>query len=228
MKLEAMFGKEWFQLMGPFLSSEEFKTLNKNLQNEIHKGYAITPSLDMVFRCFSECPLHRLHTVVLGMDPYPKLGVADGLAFSSRTSKSIPASLNHIYTAIDDDMFDRKNLTITDSFDLTRWAQQGILLMNVSLTTIVGHSGMHMHIWEPFIKFVLRRLNSSKDSLFIGILGKKASTLLPILNNPTYKIQVVEHPAAAAYGNREWAHCGLFKNMSEFQLKTNNIKINWQ
>jgi len=153
----------------------------------------ITPTRDLVFRAFSR-PLESNKVVILGQDPYPGLGVADGLAFST-SGESIPASLRNIFTEYCEDLGHPRPA----SGDISPWFLEGVLLLNTSLTTEIGSRDFHKSLgWENLIGDVMNELASRK---VVGILwgnsAKKAGTALP------YKIESA-HPSPLS------AHRGFF------------------
>lgn len=231
-KYKEFFG-DWADLFSPFLSSEEFKNINIQLRRLVVKGVEVTPSFNEIFRAFKECPLERFHTLIMGMDAYYTKNpdgslVADGIAFSAKRSIKPPKSLEIIYSAIDEDIYQGWGYHLTEGDnDLKRWANQGILLLNASLSTVVGSSGAHMAIWYPFIKYVCKRINETKDSIGVILMGRNAQEFRPLLDNPTYRVLSCEHPVAASYRNGKWDYNHCFSQISEFQRKQNNINIIW-
>lgn len=237
---EKFFGKDWAVFLEPFLSSKVYENIGHYLIDLRKQGIEITPDLKIIFRAFSECPLHKLHTVILGMDPYSDKTsdgdfVADGLAFSARNSVKAPKSLNTIYEAIDMDVmhgnyvpkgeWNPHKVAITHS--LKDWANSGILLLNCGLTTIVGRSNEHIPLWRPFIDYVMWTLNKRKDGLGFILMGSHAKKYRGILTNTTFGVFDCEHPVAGHYQHRAWNHENVFSRLTEWQQKYNNVKIDW-
>ena len=231
MYMKEHFG-EWEPLLGPFLYSEEFKKIGIALNKQHKAGIEVTPKFSDMFRAFRLCSPFKMHTIFIGQDSYyQKISnnfyVADGLAFSSRYSKSCPKSLQYIYQAIDREIYDGENTSLTDTFDLEKWAIQGILLTNCSLSTTIGKAGAHMDLWRPFTEYLLKTINKRRDSLCVVLVGKDAQKYESLLTNPTYKILKCVHPAYAAYKKIEWDSNNIFKELVKFQRKQNNISIKW-
>lgn len=225
-------GKEWADLLEHFLLSETYSSIGKQIKAEIKNGAIITPNVNDIFRAFLECPLRKLHTVILALDPYPGVNknrtlVADGIAFSSKTAKSCPKSLEYIYTAIDQSIFNSENTSLTDTYDLTKWANQGILLLNTSLTTHLGKTGVHTKLWKDFTKYTLKKICERKDSLGVILMGAVAQSFKGDIINSTYKILTCSHPASACYTGHKWQHNNVFKELTQFHKQTNNIEIKW-
>ncbi len=240
-KHEKFFGKEWAQMLQPFLSSKDYERIGRCLLEDQKQGLIITPDLKHVFRAFSECPYHRLHSVIVGMDPYSNRDkdddlVADGLAFSARNSEAVPKSLNNIYEALDVDVFNGGYLprgtwnqhkgSICHS--LEHWAKDGILLLNCGLTTTEGRSNAHINLWRPFIEYVMRVISMRKDGIGFILMGTHARSLRPLLDkNFTNAIFECEHPVAGEYTKRSWIHNNVFSDLTNFHHNMNNIKIDW-
>src|SRR5687768_11632455 len=101
MAIETHFEEGWYKKLSPFLMSNDFKMIGKYLKDLQMRGYTITPSFDDMFRAFKECPYNKLKVVILGQDPYPQNGVADGIAFSARNHLfDPPASFKLMISAI--------------------------------------------------------------------------------------------------------------------------------
>jgi len=157
------------------------------------EGKEITPPRSQIFRAFSQ-PLDEIKVVILGQDPYPGFGVADGLAFST-SGETIPASLRNIFTEYCDDL----GIARPTSGDLSPWFREGVLLLNTALTTEVGSRDLHSSLgWEKLIRDVLKEL-SSRDVVAI-LWGNSAKKLGSAF---AYKIESV-HPSPLS------AHRGFF------------------
>lgn len=237
------FGKDWANFLAPFLASKEYKTLGANLLKLQKEGVILTPDLRHVFRAFSECPFNKVHSMIIGMDPYPGTNkdgtpIADGLAFSARESEDAPKSLNLIYEALDTTVFSghytpRGSWNYKKEFighGLMHWAHDGVLMLNCSLTTIVGRSGDRdqMVMWLPFIEYVIHETCKRKDGMGVIMMGAHARQFSPLVSkNPTNQAFECEHPSAAARQNRSWNHNDSFAGLTHFHSKMNNLTIDW-
>jgi uracil-DNA glycosylase len=111
--------------------------------------------------------------------------------------------------------------------DLTRWANQGVLLLNTALTTTIGKTGTHYMLWQPFVVYVLDYLSWHNPGLIYAFLGKQAQTFMAGMTENNYKF-IASHPASAAYNKLEkWDSQDLFKKISEQLHKSNGLKIEW-
>jgi uracil-DNA glycosylase len=193
----------------------------------------MTPKFSDTFRAFKECPWDKLHTVLLGQDPYPgKIDkttyVADGLAFSSKNSKSCPKTLNYILESIDRDIYEGKGYELAKTTDLTAWANQGILLLNTALSFPIGQkSGAHVDLWHPFISYVLKTINEKKSAIAVGLFGGYAKQYQRLLTNDSFGVYVAEHPCAASYRGGKWRDNNIFRSIDGYHKFINNIFIQW-
>jgi uracil-DNA glycosylase len=230
-KLRDLFEHDWYRKLEPFLKSPMFKDIGKVLTACDRE---ITPRFEDTFRAFKECPWSKLSVVIMGLDPFPgKLPdgryIADGLAFSARDSIGCPKSLDTILDAIDQEIYNGEGYHLTQTFDLGRWARQGVLLLNSALSYPLGTpSGTHTALWHPFIRFVLQTINDDKDGVSVLALGARATDLCShVFNNKNFQILHREHPSYANRQLRRWKSDDCFKQIDAFQVFMNKNKIKW-
>ncbi len=136
----------WAGKLKGFVQSSDFDKILKVLYKLREDGKRFTPPLKYVFRAFEECPINDLKVVMIGQDPYPQLGVADGISFScSLTGKPQP-SLRHILRAVNETV--HGEIAIDYDPDLKRWSNQGVLMLNSALTCEIDKIGSHVPIWK--------------------------------------------------------------------------------
>jgi uracil-DNA glycosylase len=166
----------------PFFSNH--LSVVSEILNEIGDE-SFTPAREDIFRAFRE-PLSNIRVVIFGQDPYPGERVADGLAFSSRPENPIPASLRNIFKEYSEDL----EMEIPRSPDLSRWSENGVLLLNRSLTTVVGSRNAHVGLrWKVLTEEIASYLGAKQ---VVGILwGNYAKELAPYF---PYSIQSA-HPS---------------------------------
>jgi len=195
------------------------------LINEVNQGRRFTPVYKDIFNAFLECPYKDVKVVIIGQDPYPQLGVADGLAFSCSKKGKAEKSLQYILKQTIGGFEETGKVMYTpEQCDLKRWANQGVLLLNTALTVQIGKIGSHYTIWSGFINALLQELNK-RDDLVIALLGKKAEEYEMILSNNT--IFKVTHPASAAYRGGEWNSNDLFNKINDQLKLKGKSSINW-
>lgn len=220
----------WNDVLKGYLLSNDFDNVISTLQKLVDEGERFTPPLKSIFRAFEECPLSKLKVIIVGQDPYPQLGVADGIAFSCGNTLKKEASLRYIHDAIARTVYGNSDLSKDMSPDLVSWSNQGVLMLNTSLTTEVGKIGKHFHLWNPFVNYLIDMLNhiSSENNPYIWVfLGKKAQEFEDLLH-PSQIIIRASHPASAAYAKqKEWDCNNLFTKVNEELDKLGKQKILW-
>lgn len=213
----------WGDVLKSFIMSDTFSKLLVTLDQQATKGLVFTPEPAEIFRAFEECPYKDLRVVIIGQDPYPQAGVADGIAFScSKTMKAQP-SLTHILEEVAHTVYFFEDYSRDP--DLKRWSNQGILLLNTALTCQVDKIGSHVKLWETFITTLLKRLNEQTGLCFV-FLGKKAEKFHDLIGNHHYRF-FTTHPAYASYQGIRWDSGDLFNNINAVLQKLNGQQIQW-
>ena len=219
-KYDNLFGSEWAKLLTPFLQSDEFKYIGKTLKDLQNTGTRIYPLFDDMFRAFKECPYDDLKVVVLTNNPYTK--ESDGLAFSSKERTKV---LDRIFEAVEQDV--AKGFYLTRKTDLTRWANQGVLLLNLDLSTDAGKKVNHLKLWEAFMQYLMKTLAEQHPGLIYILIGKASKPYidyLDVLANDTYAL---EHPMHSIKEQRPWRHKNIFSDINTASKLINNKEIQW-
>jgi uracil-DNA glycosylase len=214
----------WSRILKSFIFSSEFDEILTKLWNLSKEDKRFTPPLKQVLRAFEECPYDKLKVVIVGQDPYPQLGVADGISFSCSNTGKVQPSLKFIFEEIERTVF--QGFPSHQDPDLKRWSNQGILMLNTALTTEVGKIGSHYDIWRPFTAYLLDWLNSYNTGLVYVYMGKKAEEWSILTGDTNHKF-FVKHPASAAYNGSKWDSNDLFTKVSAIVTNTTGEIINW-
>jgi uracil-DNA glycosylase len=214
----------WDKLFKSFIFSSEFDSILTKLYTLSQEDKRFTPPLKQVFRAFEECPYDKLQVVIVGQDPYPQLGVADGIAFSCGNTNKLQPSLRYILEEVNRTIYNGN--TVSDEVDLTRWSNQGILMLNTALTVEVGKIGSHYDIWKPFTAYLLDLLNSHNSGLIYVYMGKKAEEWSELTSDDNYKF-TVKHPASAAYNGSKWDSNDIFIKISSIVTNSSGNIITW-
>lgn len=229
-KLSVKFKNEapdWHNMMKTVFSSEDFVKIMRSLVYLVEDDKRFTPPLKSIFRAFTECPLSSLKVIIVGQDPYPQLGVADGIAFSCSQTLKKEASLRYIHDAISETVYQGKMLGVDMKRDLKHWSNQGVLMLNISLTTEIGKIGTHLEIWKPFIAYLFDMLSSRNDEYIFVFLGKKAEAFEDLIDDKHEKL-FASHPASAAYAKQKTWDCNDVFNKVNFILESKGkSKIIW-
>ena len=216
----------WADKFKSFIQSSDFDNILETLYKQREEGKRFTPPLKHVFNAFQNCPLNDLKIVVIGQDPYPQFGVADGMAFSCGITMKPQPSLRNIFEAIEETVY--QGFPTYQDPNLTRWANQVVLLLNTALTCQVDKIGSHYPIWNEFVMYVFDMLNFTNSGLIFVLLGAKAQELEAVLGANHYILKA-SHPASAVYSGHKWDCKDVFNKTNEIIVANNGpqFKINW-
>jgi uracil-DNA glycosylase len=224
--IEKLTPSGWATKLRGFIQSSDFDKILDELLKEREAGKRFTPPLKVAFRAFQECPEKDLKIIMIGQDPYPHFGVADGIAFSCGLTGKPQPSLKNMFEAVEETVY--QGYPTHQDPDLTRWANQGVLMLNSALTTQVDKVGTHYDIWKDFIAYVLDMLSLTNSGLIFMLLGSKAQELESIIGQNHYILKA-SHPASAAYTKTTWDCNDIFNKANEILAKNNGpqYKIQW-
>ena len=221
-KFKELMGESgWDKVFNNFADSMRFDILMENLKKE-YNGEGVTPKTDQMFRAFKECPYNDLKVIMIGQDPYPTPGVADGIAFSCSNTGKVQPSLKV--------MFKELEKVYPDGYtwdpDLKRWSNQGVLMLNTALTTTPGKIGKHYNIWKPFTQHLLTQLVMEKTGLIYVFMGSAAKEWSKIIPEENYQM-FCYHPASASYNGGEWESNDIFIRINQILQNNHGESINW-
>lgn len=190
--LDALVPGEWRTALADALCAPTFQALTPFLEEESKKGNVFPPRAQ-IFNALKETPLQSVKVVILGQDPYPTAGVANGLAFSVSAGVKIPPSLKNIDLALQEDLGVPKPTT----GDLTAWARQGVLLLNTVNTVLEGAPNSHRgQGWEPFNEAVLKKVNDQPGPVVFLCFGVPAKAMAErIVDATRHAIISTPHPS---------------------------------
>jgi uracil-DNA glycosylase len=215
----------WDKVFKSFVFSSDFDDILIKLWDLSQNDKRFTPPLKQVFRAFEECPYDKLNVVIVGQDPYPQLGVADGIAFSCSNTGKLQPSLKYILNEVNRTVY--HDDPYSTDVDLKRWANQGVLMLNTALTCEVGKIGSHYDIWKNFTAYLFDWLNNYQPDLIYVYMGKKAEEWSDLINNSEYKFSV-KHPASAAYNGSKWDSDDVFTKIHQILGETKgDYLITW-
>jgi len=188
---------------------------------DAYSSKCIYPPLVDVFNAFNECPLNAVKVVIIGQDPYHGQGQAHGLCFSVNDGVAFPPSLVNIFKELERDMGIPKPI----SGSLNKWAQQGVLLLNATLTVEANAAGSHQkHGWEEFTDAVIHLLATEKQHLVFLLWGSYAQRKCEFIDEASHLVLKSVHPSPlSAY--RGFIGCGHFSEANEYLEKHDCGKI---
>ena len=187
-------------------------------------NYTIYPKGEDIFNAFNTTPFNNVKVVILGQDPYHGKGQAHGLSFSVPNEVKTPPSLVNIFKEIDRDL----GIKNYGNGDLTKWANQGVLLLNSTLTVRKDEAGSHQNKgWEEFTDKVISTISELKEGVVFLLWGKFAQNKQKLIHKNKHHILISSHPSPlSAY--RGFLGCGHFSEVNKILKKENKIEINWE
>jgi uracil-DNA glycosylase len=208
-----------------FFCEEKLPPILTDLLREAQDGRRFVPKVAQIFRAFETCHFDKTRVVILGQSPYPYVGVPDGLAFScTQKGKRVEKSLSLMFAQINKTVYDGKLICVDGN--LERWANQGVLLLNCSLTTGVGSPENHMMRWKPMVAQVLDSLIFARPDTAFVFMGKHACSWEDYLPDNFLKIKT-DHPAFAAYQKIEWDSKDCFNKINRYLESIKQEPITW-
>ena len=210
----------------------------KELQNEFAEPYwdkltgfvrseyltkTVYPPARLVFHAFNNCPLERVKVVIVGQDPYHNPSQANGLSFAVNDGITLPPSLKNIFKEINKDL----SVIPLSSGDLSRWARQGVLLLNSVLTVCANSPASHSGKgWEQFTDAAIHVLNTNKKQIVYLLWGKYAQTKGAVINREKNLVLTSGHPSPFSahlfHGNHHFSKC------NEYLVKNGLTPIDWR
>jgi len=212
----------WKQVLQTEFDKEYFVGLTDFVRKE-YKTKRIFPPAPLIFNAFDRCPFDKVKVVIIGQDPYHGEGQAHGLCFSVNDGVEFPPSLVNIFREIERDL----GKPMPKSGNLTRWAEQGVLLLNATLTVQAHQAGSHQgRGWETFTDAVIRKLAEEKENLVFMLWGNYAQQKGSVINTSRHLVLKSVHPSPlSAY--RGFIGCGHFSAANEYLRKTGRSEIEW-
>ena len=221
---------EWLSKLSPFIESEHFDKIIKQIRLDKEKGIRIAPDSKDLFNAFFITPFNETKVIIIGQDPYHNFlnnkPVAEGLAFSSGDLSYCPPSLRNIIKEVEIDCYNGFNLHVSSDYSLRRWAHQGVLLLNTALTVKEDIPGSHLNLWKPFTQYVFGILNTFHDDLIFMLWGKEAQKYKEWIIQPNHHIIECGHPSPLNTAN-PFVGSGVFSKCNEILEKQNKKKIEW-
>ncbi|PGH39937.1 MAG: uracil-DNA glycosylase [Candidatus Nephrothrix sp. EaCA] len=208
--LEEEFSKPYFLRLINFVKQE-------------YGAYTVYPPGKEIFRAFDTCGFDEVRVVILGQDPYHGAGQANGLCFSVRRGVSFPPSLKNIFQEIQSDT----GKPIPESGDLERWAKQGVLLLNATLTVRASSAGSHQNQgWEVFTDAVIQKLSAEKSNIVFLLWGAYAQKKGALIDRQKHEVLMCAHPSPFS-AHSGFFGCGHFSKANAFLKQKGLAEIDW-
>ena len=202
----------WKQQLGTEFDKPYFATLAEQVRQAYRMGSCFPPSR-LVFNAFNLCPFNEVKVVIMGQDPYHEPGQAMGLSFSVPEGVAIPPSLQNIFKEIQTDL----GKPLPTSGDLTRWASQGVLLLNATLTVQAHVANSHQGLgWSVFTDAAIRALSAHREHLVFMLWGGYARSKRSLIDGQRHLILESVHPSPLSanrggwFGNHHFSRCNAY------------------
>lgn len=214
--------ESWGSVLKDEFEKEYFKKLSKTVK-DAYLSKPVFPPPKQVFNAFYQCPFEKVRVVILGQDPYHGKGQAHGLSFSVQDNVPIPPSLQNIYKEIKADT----GASIPSSGNLERWAIQGVLLLNATLTVEQGNAGSHQGLgWEEFTNAVIRTISDQKEHVVFMLWGKSAQEKNVLIDQTKHLVLKAAHPSPFSAHNGFFG-CKHFSKANAYLETHGSEPINW-
>jgi len=214
--------ESWREVLQPEFDKPYFELLTSFVRRE-YASHTCFPPGPQIFNAFNACPFSRVRVVIIGQDPYHEPGQAHGLCFSVNDGVEVPPSLENIYKELNRDL----GLPIPSSGNLQHWAEQGVLLLNATLTVQAHKAGSHQNKgWEELTDAAIMALNQRRQGIVYMLWGSYAQRKGQWIDRRKNLVLTAPHPSPlSAY--RGFIGCGHFSAANEYLVKHNQPPILW-
>ncbi|WP_443939543.1 uracil-DNA glycosylase [Pedobacter sp. MW01-1-1] len=215
---------DWKTLLNEEFEKDYMKNLHAFLEEEKRNGLTIYPIENNIFNALNLTSFQDVKVVILGQDPYHGLNQAHGLSFSVQDGIKIPPSLKNIYKELHSDI---EGFKIPEHGNLQHWAEQGVLLLNATLTVRAAEAGSHQNQgWEIFTDKIIQLLSEQKEHLVFILWGKYAQQKITLIDQSKHAILASAHPSPfSAYNG--FLGSKPFSKTNELLEKQGITSINW-
>ena len=220
--MDVRIAPDWKERLLPEFQKPYFGELAEFVRQE-YRRFTVYPPGKEIFRAFDRCSFDALKVVIIGQDPYHGHGQANGLCFSVREDIRMPPSLVNIFKEIHEDL--GKEMPAEGS--LERWAEQGVLLLNATLTVRAGQPGSHQNKgWEVFTDAVIRHINDEREHIVFMLWGAYAQRKGAMINRERHFVLESPHPSPFSadrgfFGNRH------FSKANEYLTRAGKTSVAW-
>ena len=206
-ELDNTFNEPYFLELASFIKEE-------------YSNYTCYPPYKNIFAALNNCPLNKRKVVIIGQDPYQGIGQANGYCFSVPNGTIIPPSLINIFKELKNDL----NVTIPNNGDLTKWSNQGVLLLNSILTVRENIARSHQNRgWEIFTDRIIKTISSNKNNIVFLLWGTYAKSKANLIDNNKHNILTCGHPSPLSANRGYWFGNKHFSKTNKY-LKSNGLE----
>jgi uracil-DNA glycosylase len=221
--MDVQIEESWKAVLKPEFSKTYFQNIVTFLKTEKMAGKTIYPPGSLIFNSFNTTPFDNVKVVILGQDPYHGPGQAHGLCFSVNNGVPPPPSLVNIFKELHSDT----GVPIPNHGNLTKWAQQGVLLLNASLTVRASEPMSHAQIgWAEFTNNVIKTISQQKEHVVFLLWGKFAQEKQTLIDETKHLVLKAAHPSPLS-ANAGFFGCRHFSKTNDYLVKQGIDPVNW-
>jgi len=212
----------WKEVLKAEFDKAYFDQIVEFLKQAKQENSTIYPPGSLIFNAFNLTPFSKVKVVIIGQDPYHNPNEAMGLCFSVPRGIRVPPSLKNVYKEINRDL----DLAIPDHGDLSKWAEQGVFLLNAMLTVEHKKAGSHKNIgWQSFTDAVIKSISDNKENVIFLLWGRFAQSKKQFIDETKHTVLEAAHPSPLA--RNAFANCAHFSRTNEILNKNGLKPINW-
>jgi uracil-DNA glycosylase len=216
--------ESWKEILKDEFDKTYFQHIVTYLKSEKAAGKIIYPPGKLIFNAFNKTPFTKVKVVLLGQDPYHNQGQAHGLSFSVPDGVAKPPSLVNIFKEMENDL----GITPHKNGNLEKWAMQGVLLLNASLTVRQNEPGSHSKIgWLQFTDTVISKISQQKDGVVFLLWGRFAQDKQSLIDETKHYVLKAAHPSPFS-ADKGFFRCRHFSKTNELLVLKNNEPIDWK
>ena len=213
----------WKERVGTYFDRPDMQALSEFLRNELRNGKIVFPPPKQIFAALDATPFDAVKVVILGQDPYHGPGQAHGLCFSVQPGVPVPPSLRNMYAELQRDL----GFVPPRHGCLTRWAEQGVLLLNAVLTVEQGLAGSHQGKgWEGFTDSVIEALSREREHLVFLLWGSYAQAKGRLIDRRRHLVLTAPHPSPLS-AHRGYIGCGHFSAANAYLVEHGMAPVDW-
>ncbi|MFC4210321.1 uracil-DNA glycosylase [Pedobacter lithocola] len=214
----------WLAVLEEEFDKDYMKNLKAFLTEEKQKGHQVFPKGSDIFNALNTTPFDKVKVVILGQDPYHGINQAHGLSFSVQKGITVPPSLKNIYKELETDI---EGFKTPQHGNLMHWAEQGVLLLNATLTVRASEAGSHQNRgWEIFTDEIIKALSQKREHLIFLLWGKYAQQKTALIDDKKHYVLTAAHPSPFSayngfFGSRH------FSKANQLLVQNNLTPIDW-
>lgn len=222
--MDVQIEESWKEVLKDEFEKPYFQHIITFLKAEKASGKIIYPPGPLIFNAFKQTPFPAVKLVILGQDPYHNKGQAHGLSFSVADGVQKPPSLLNIFKELKNDL----GIEISENGNLEKWARQGVLLLNASLTVRQNQPGSHARIgWLQFTDSVIRKISDEKKGIVFLLWGKFAQEKQALIDETKHFVLKAAHPSPLS-ANNGFFGCKHFSKANELLIRQQKMPVDWK